>query len=72
MDPKPISLTQVSEESYTGLTPQPFVVVGDIPGADFTPTEAPVINDEPADAGDVAADLQSLVDVLVQAGILTD
>lgn len=31
-DPKPISLTQVDETDYTGPKPQPFVVVGDVPG----------------------------------------
>lgn len=30
--PKPISLTQVDTNTYTGLEPQPFVIVGDIPG----------------------------------------
>lgn len=31
--PKPISLTQVDEINYTGVNdPQPFVVVGDVPG----------------------------------------
>lgn len=33
-DPKPIALTQVAEGDYDGAgDPQPFVVVGDIPGA---------------------------------------
>lgn len=33
-DPKPISLTQVDAEDFDGdYAPQPFVVVGDIPGA---------------------------------------
>lgn len=32
-DPKPISLTHIDAEAYTGLEPpQPFVVVGDMPG----------------------------------------
>lgn len=34
-DPKPITLTQVEENSYTGaFEPQPFVVVGDVPGGE--------------------------------------
>ena len=42
--PKPISLTQVATNTYAGAgDPQPFVVVGDIPGgsggAAFDPTE---------------------------------
>lgn len=32
-DPKPIALTQIDEADYDGKgAPQPFVVVGDIPG----------------------------------------
>lgn len=71
MDPKPISLTQTDAEDYEGPTPQPFTVVGTIPGAGITPQEAPVIDSTPADAAAVAADLQNVVDALVAAGVLT-
>ena len=69
---KPISLTQVDAEDYDGQTPQPFVVVGTIPGAGITPEEAPAIDSTPADAAAVAADLQAVVDALVAAGVLTE
>lgn len=33
-NPKPITLTQVDEADYEGYTPQPFVLVGDVPAGD--------------------------------------
>lgn len=72
LDPKPVTLTQIDEGDYEGaFTPQPLVVVGDIPGAGITPQAAPAVDSTPADAAAVAADLQSLVDALVDAGVLT-
>jgi hypothetical protein len=69
-DPKPISVTYGANPT-PNVDPQPFVIVGDAPAA-FEPQEAPVIDDDPADAGAVAADLQAVVDALVAAGILTE
>lgn len=71
-DPKPIALTQVDAEDYSGPAPQPFVVVGDIPGSSITPQAAPVIDPEPADLEAVAAALQDVVDALVAAGVFTE
>lgn len=75
-DPKPIALTQVDAGDYTGPAPQPFVVVGDIPGggggSSITPQEAPVIDPEPADLEAVAAALQDVVDALIAAGVFTE
>lgn len=71
-DPKPIALTQVDDEDYTGPAPQPFVVVGEIPGGSaITPQEAPVIDPAPADLEAAAAALQDVVDALIAAGVFT-
>lgn len=76
---KPITVTQIDSVDYEGPTPAPFVVVGEIPiealeqaDAEFTAQEAPVIDDTPADAAAVAADLQAVVDALVAGGFLTE
>ena len=71
--PQPITLTQIDANNYTGYTPKPVVVVGPIPGTDpeIDPQPAPAINPAPADADAVAADLQSVVDALVAAGVFT-
>lgn len=72
--PEPISLTQVSAGSYKGSNrPRPFVVVGDIPGTspEIDPQPAPTVNASPADADEVAGDLQDLVTALIAAGVLT-
>lgn len=48
-EPKPISLTQVDAADYDGKgAPQPFVVVGDVPGAGGGP--AAVTSDDITDA----------------------
>lgn len=67
--PKPVRLT-TGPNPNPSLAPQPFVVVGGIPGT-VTPQAAPTINAAPADATEVAADLQDLVDALVAAGVLS-
>jgi hypothetical protein len=71
---KPVSLTQVSAEDYDGPAPKPLKVVGSIPGtaSEISPQTAPTIDDSPADAAAVAADLQSVVDALVAAGVFTE
>lgn len=56
--PKPISLTQVDTNMYTGLEPQPFVIVGDIPGSGGGDAVASVNGQTGTvvlDAGDVGA-----------------
>lgn len=73
--PKPITLTQIDTEEYTSPNaPQPFVVVGSIPSTEpeIDPQEAPSIDATPADAAAVAADLQAVVDALIDAGVFTD
>lgn len=67
--PKPITLTQ-SSTNPGAFAPKPYVVVGPIPGG-VTPQAAPAIDDTPADADAVAADLQSVVDALIAAGVFT-
>lgn len=73
MKPQPISLTQIDANNYTGYTPKPVVVVGDLPGvgAEITSQPAPAIDPAPADADAVAADLQSVVNALIAAGVFT-
>lgn len=47
-NPKPITLTQVDAVNYEGAgDPQPFVVVGDIPGAGGLDFPAGPVNDLP-------------------------
>ena len=70
-DAKPISLTQVTTESYSGPTPKPMAVVGEIPGA-VSAQAAPTIDESPADAAAVATDLQAVVDALIAAGVFTE
>lgn len=67
--PKPITLTSGANPS-PGLDPEPYVVVGTIPGG-VTPQTAPTIDPAPADADAVAADLQTLVTALIAAGVLS-
>ena len=70
-DPKPITVTRVSTAGYTGTyRPAPMLIVGD--GVEVIPQAAPVVDATPADAAAVAADLQALVDLLIDAGVLTD
>jgi hypothetical protein len=94
--PKPVSITQIAEGSYTGYRPQELLVVGDIPGAeggvvdsveagtgiavDATDPAAPevsvvpaafvAVDDSPADAAAVAADLIAVRDALITAGFM--
>lgn len=70
MKPQPISLTQIDAQDYEGWTPKPVQVVGPLPGA-IDPQAAPTIDDAPADAAAVAADLQTVVDALIAAGVFT-
>ena len=63
---KPVTLTTGANPN-PHLAPEPLIVVG----GGIDPQVAPVVDDTPADAAAVAADLQSLVDALVAAGILT-
>lgn len=46
--PKPIALTQIDSGAYTGPAPQPFVVVGEIPGTspDLDAAVAALVEDE--------------------------
>lgn len=67
---KPITLTQ-TDTNPSSWEPKPYVVVGSIPGA-VDPQAAPTIDDSPADAAAVAADLQAVVDALVAAGVFTE
>ena len=68
--PKPISVTRVTADNYDGkYAPAPMLIVGD--GVEVVPQTAPPVDSSPADAAAVAADLQALVDKLVDAGVLT-
>lgn len=68
MAAKPVTLTAGANPN-PHLAPEPLIVVGGLPGID--PQAAPAVDDSPADAAAVAADLQGLVDALVAAGVLT-
>lgn len=73
-DSKPISITQVDAGNYSGPTPKPYVVVGDIPGTggpEITPQVAPTIDPAPANEAANAAAIQDVVDALVLAGVFT-
>lgn len=71
MQPKPITVEYVAPGSYTGaFAPKPYAIIGEEPTA-ITPQAAPAIDDTPADADAVAADLQSVVSALVAAGVFT-
>lgn len=50
---KPISLTQVNPGSYSGPTPQPYLIVGELPAATLTPAAA-VADIATADGSDPA------------------
>lgn len=66
LTPKPISLTQVDAIDYTGThDPQPFVVVGDVPGGATVGTVTAVL--EALDGYD-AEETQTLKNV---EGVLT-
>lgn len=69
--PKPITLSSGANPN-PAFDPQPYVVVdgGDF-GSGVDPQAAPTIDPAPAAAADVAADLQTVVDALVAAGVLT-
>lgn len=69
--PKPITIEYIDPSNYEGYTPQPFAIVGDAP-AEVTPQVAPAVDPAPADADAVAADLQSVVDALIAAGVFTE
>ncbi len=69
--PKPITIEYIAPEDYSGFSPKPFAVIGEAP-ADISPQAAPTIDDTPADAAAVAADLQAVVDALVAAGVFTE
>ena len=68
MNPKPITLTQA--DTWTGAgDPQPFVVIGT--GNDMVdPAAFVAIDDTPADAAAVAADLEAVRDALIAAGLM--
>jgi hypothetical protein len=65
--PKPFVL---QDAVASGLDPQPISIDGLPTGVD--PQAAPTIDDSPADAAAVAADLQAVVDALVAAGVFTE
>lgn len=67
--PKPVVITTATSNP-SSFDPEPLVAVGD--GVFVEPQEAPAIDDTPADAAAVAADLQSVVDALVAAGVFTE
>jgi hypothetical protein len=96
-EPRPVVITQVAAESYTGqYSPEPLLAVGPIPGAeggvvdsveagtgiavDATDPAAPevsvvpaafvAVDDTPADAAAVAADLIAVRDALIAAGFM--
>ena len=58
---KPISLTQVDPGSYAGPTPQPYVLVGDLPSASYTETALTAVPASFADLAAVRAYLNTLV-----------
>lgn len=69
--PKPITLT-VGDNPQPSLDPQPFVVVGGIPGTggpEITPQTAPAVDAAPEDPETVASDLQAVVAALIAAGV---
>lgn len=69
--PKPITVEYVAPGNYTGAyAPKPYAIIGEEPAA-IDPQPAPAIDDTPADADAVAADLQSVVNALVAAGVFT-
>lgn len=70
VSPKPITLTQVDTASYAGYTPQPFILVGELPEGAYTPAAFTAVDTTPADAAAVAADLEALRDSLIAAGFM--
>ena len=56
-------------EANLPLAPEPVEIYG--LGGSVDPQAAPTIDDTPADAAAVAADLQAVVDALVAAGVFT-
>lgn len=69
--PKPITVEYVAPGDYTGAyAPKRYAIIGEAPTA-IDPQTAPTIDDAPADAAAVAADLQTVVDALVAAGVFT-
>lgn len=66
--PKPLDLQPYSDPS--GRAPKPVSIAG--LGDPVEAQEAPTIDSTPADPAAVAADLQSVVDALVAAGVFTE
>ena len=68
MDPKPITITQA--DTWTGAgDPQPLQVIG-TGNAMIVPAAFVAVDDTPADAAAVAADLEAVRDALIAAGLM--
>jgi hypothetical protein len=68
--PKPITLTQADTFTGPGGAPQPMQVIGTLPSSAIAPAAFVSVNLAPATAADVAADLKSVVDSLIAAGLM--
>jgi hypothetical protein len=68
-EPKPVVLTQ-SATNPSEYEPAPLVIVGELPVAALTPAAFVAVDDSPADAAAVAADLIAVRDSLITAGFM--